>query len=428
VRPVIILAVLSPLAFAATPTYYADVEPVLMQHCQSCHRPGEIGPMPLLTYEQARPWAKSIKNAVALKKMPPWFADPGTGHFSNDRSLTPQEISTIAAWADGGAPAGDASAPRPARTFLDGWNIPQPDVVLSMREPFRVPARASLDYQYIVIPTGFTEDKWVTGVEVRPGDRRVVHHVQVFIREPGSRWMLPAKPYVPYAPNPEGRTDVSRLVDASGSNTQTLVIYSPGIPPAEWKRGQAKRIPAGSDLVMQVHYTSAPEDHSDLTRIGLVFADEKPKQNVLTLIAANVSFKIPAMAANYVVRASQPIPNDGYLIRLFPHMHLRGKSMEYRLVDGERSTTLLKVSNYDFAWQLTYDLAEPIPVKRGMRIDVIATFDNSANNPHNPDPSKNVVWGEQSWEEMAQGYFEVAVDAAHTFNSWIRTTPAPVRP
>lgn len=380
--------------------------------------------MPFLTYAQVRPWAKSIRAAVASKAMPPWFADAGVGHFANDRSLTSDQIAKIVSWVDAGAPEGDAREHRTGPGFQDGWNMPVPDVVLGMRTPFKIAANSTIEYQYVVIPTNFTEDKWIRSVEVRPSDRSVVHHAQVFIREPGSRWMRRAEPYVPFTPDPE-RSDITRLNDDAGGGSQTLAIYTPGAGPAAWAPGVAKRIPVGSDIVIQLHYTSAKEDRFDQTKLGLVFAKEAPAQQSLTLVAGNVRFKIPARNPNYAVKGTQPIPSDGYLIRFFPHMHLRGKGFEFFLVDGDKRTPLLKVDNFNFNWQLTYDLAEPIPLKRGMEIQAVAVFDNSANNRFNPDPNVNVTWGEQSWNEMAQGFFEIAVDARHTFDSWIHGRPVP---
>lgn len=412
------------LLAAAAPGYYGEVEGILEKNCQNCHRPGEIGPMPFLTYEQVRPWAKAIKASVASRRMPPWFADGEVGHFSNDRALTAREIETINAWVDAGAPAGDSKLKRPAKAWTEGWNIPQPDVVLGMQKAFPVPAGAKVDYQYIVIPTGFTEDKWVNMVEARPSDRSVVHHLVVFIRDPKSRWLREAKPYEPFVP---ARTGAARRIDVGGGGNEILHTYTPGNLPDVWQPNQAKLIPAGADLVFQMHYTSTKKDTEDLTRIGLVFAKQEPEQRIMTLIAGDEAFAIPPGADNYAVRGRVTLPNDATLLSFFPHMHLRGKGFEYNLIEGDRKEPLLKLSKYDFNWQLTYKLQKPLELKAGQKMEVVGIFDNSANNPWNPDPKATVRWGEQSWEEMVYGFFDVAIDARHDRRSWFLRKPLPPR-
>ena len=407
-----------------TVSYYKDVEPILMDHCQNCHRSGEIGPMPLMTYEQARPWAKAMKNSVATRRMPPWFADASVGHFANDRSMSQVEIDKIGAWADSGTPAGDPKSRRAAKAFVEGWNIPAPDVVLSMKEPFPIPANSKIDYQYIIIPTGFTEDKWVNMVEARPSDRSVVHHSVIFIRDPKSRWLREAQSLVPFVPQ---RTGSDRRIDVGGGGNEILHTYTPGNLPDIWKPNQAKLIPAGADLVMQMHYTSNKKDTADQTKIGLVFAKQPPEQRIMTLIAGNDSFVIPPGDAAYRAVGAVTFPNDATLLNFFPHMHVRGKSFEYQLIDGEKREPLLQVNKYDFNWQLTYHLAQPIEIKRGMKIEIVGTFDNSPNNPHNPDPKAEVRWGEQSWEEMAYGFFDVAVDARYDRRSWASRKVLPAK-
>ena len=410
--------------FAApkAPTYYAEVEPILMERCQSCHRSGEIGPMPLMSYEQVRPWAKAIKNSVSTRKMPPWFADASVGHFSNDRSMSPKEIETIGAWVDAGAPAGNAKDKKPAKAFVQGWNIPTPDLVVGMNKPFPVPANSKIDYQYIVIPTGLTEDKWVNMVEARPSDRSIVHHAVIFIRDPKSKWLREAQPYVPYTPDRKGS---ARRIDVGGGGNEILHTYTPGNLPDVWKPNQAKLIPAGADLVMQMHYTSTKKDAEDMTKIGLVYAKQPPEQRIMTLIAGDEAFVIPPGEANHRVTGNFGIPNDATLLSFFPHMHLRGKAFEYYLLDGEKKTPMLMVNKYDFNWQLTYHLAEPLALKQGMKMQVVGVFDNSPNNPYNPDPKSEVRWGEQSWEEMVYGFFDVAVDARHDRRSWFTRKQLP---
>lgn len=402
-------------ASAANPVYYGEVEAILQTRCQNCHRPGEIGPMPFLTYEQVRPWAKAIQASVASKRMPPWFADPGIGHFSNDRALPAKEVETLLAWVNAGAPKGDEKKGLPEKAWVEGWNIPQPDVVLGMQKPFPVPANSKIDYQYVVVPTGFTEDKWVNMVEARPTDRSVVHHAVIFIRDPKSRWLREAKPYESYVPDRKGS---ARRIDVGGGGNEILHTYTPGNLPDVWKPNQAKLIPAGADLVFQMHYTSTKKDTADLTRIGLVFAKQAPDQRIMTVIAGDESFAIPPGDPNYRVTGSLTMPNEATLLSFFPHMHVRGKGFEYHLIDGEKREPLLKLPKYDFNWQLTYHLAKPLELKRGQKIEVTGVFDNSPNNPNNPDPTATVRWGEQSWEEMVYGFFDIAVDARHDRRSW----------
>jgi hypothetical protein len=400
-------------AAAPTVTFHKNVEPILQEHCQECHRPGEIGPMALLTYEQARPWAKAIKSEVLKNLMPPWPADPHYGKFSNDRTLSHDQIETLAAWADAGAPEGSkADAPKP-RTWVEGWNIGKPDAIVEMPKPINVPAAGEVEYQYIVVPTGFTEDKWVQAVEIRPSNRTVVHHAVIFIRPPGDRWLADAKPGVPFVP--AASTPGQRFNNTQGGFNDVLTIYTPGMVPDEWKDGQAKQIKAGSDIVFQMHYTANGKAGADQTKIGLMFAKEPPTQRVITVGALNNVFKIPAGDANFKAEATIPVTNQMTVLSVFPHMHLRGKAFEYEIIYPTGETqTLLKVDNWSLNWQLSYKLAKPIVLQPGSKIKATAWWDNSANNPANPDPTKVVAWGEQSWEEMMIGFVDVAVDPMFT--------------
>lgn len=366
-------------------TFYRDVLPILQNHCQECHRPAQMAPMSLTTYEESRPWAKAIRDQVRSRKMPPWPADPCCGHFSNDRSLSTAEIETLAKWADTGAAKGDLRDAPPPKTWPEGWNLPSHDLELAMTRAFEVPASGAVEYQYFPIPTGFKEDRWVQAVEVRPGNRKVVHHIVVYIREPGSTWT------------------------GGPTKADILTVYAPGSTPDVWPEGMAKLIKAGSDLVFEIHYTPTGNPAKDQTRIGFVFAKGPPEKRVLTLQLNNDHFLIPAGEKDYRVSAWGSIPNDALLLSMFPHMHLRGKSFVFALIDDKR--TLLSVPNYDFFWQLSYRLKVPIPLKKGTRIECWATYDNSANNPSNPDPTVDVKYGHQSWEEMMVGFFDVAVDA-----------------
>jgi mono/diheme cytochrome c family protein len=387
-------------------TFNKDVLPILQKNCQSCHRPGEIGPMSLLDYQSARPWAKAIKSAVATRKMPPWFADPKYGHFSNDRRLTEAQINTLVAWVDAGAPEGDAKdKPTPVK-WKDGWNI-RPDVVLQMARPFTVPAKGTLQYAYIVIPTGFTRDTWVTAGEIRPGARSVVHHMSAIVRPRGAAWLKDAKPgepYIPQANSREGQPDSndpqSGLIDA---DDEFLCGYAPGMQPQRFDIDHsAKLIPAGSDIVLQVHYTTNGKTAvEDLSSIGLTLAKEPPAKRFYSVAAQNWHWEIPPGDPNYEGHAKLTFGEPAELVFIQPHMHVRGKDMTVRLEypTGE-SQTLLSVPHYSFNWQIIYYLAKPLQVPMGTRVEVTAHWDNSANNPNNPDPSKSITWGNQSWDEM----------------------------
>ncbi len=399
-------------------SFYKDVLPVLQKNCQTCHRPGEIAPASFLTYESTRPWAKAIKTAVLTKKMPPWFADPHFGKFANDRRLSEADIRTLVAWVDGGAPAGDSKdAPKPV-DWVEGWRIGKPDVVISMPLEYHVPASGTIDYQYIVIPTGFTEDKYVQLAEARPGDTKLVHHIIAFVREPGNPWMKDAKPGVPYVPKePEPSPEEQKKEEEAEAKLpgipfqgDFLVDYAPGTVPEVIKPGRAKLIKAGSDLVLQMHYTANGTEGTDISKIGLIFSKTPPKERMLTINTANLTFSIPPGAPDTKVDAKMTLQQDATLVSFLPHMHFRGSSFEYRATypDGKKEV-LLSVPHYEFNWQLTYDLAREKKLPKGTVIECEAHFDNSPNNRYNPDPTKEVHYGEQTWEEMMIGFFDVAV-------------------
>jgi len=391
------------------PTFYRDVLPLLQTHCQACHRPGEVAPMPLVSYAQTRPWAKRMAAEVEMRMMPPWFADPRFGHFANDTALTDKQIAVISAWAEAGGPAGDEhDAPAP-RQWSEGWNIPVPDRIVKMPKPVQIPAHGEVEYTYEIVPTGFTKDQWVQMSEFRPGSPAHVHHAVVYIRPPDSTWLRHAPVGEPFTAStltdPDGRRQ------AHETTSDLLLVYAPGSSPDEWEPGMAKFVPAGSDLVFQMHYTTNGSADQDQTSIGLVFAKSPPKQRVITLQLNNHALMIPPGADDFRVEVQGTLPNDATLLSLFPHMHLRGKRFEYDIVHDDGSVeTLLRV-NYHFHWQLSYRLAEPRLLKAGTRLRAIAWYDNSKNNPHNPDPEKTVTWGDQTSDEMMVGFFDVAVPA-----------------
>ncbi|MBL8178724.1 MAG: cytochrome c [Bryobacterales bacterium] len=414
----LLLALLASTAGAAMKparvTFYKDVLPILQKNCQECHRAGEAAPMALTTYEEVRPWAKAIKVSVLAKKMPPWFADPAYGKFHNERVLNPDEIATIATWVDKGSPAGDKREAPPMRQWTEGWSIGKPDLVVEMPKPFAVPASGTIEYTYLVLPLHLKRDTWVQAAEVRPGDRAVVHHVIAFLREPGSQWMRDVEYGVPFVPDKRARNSRNGgASEAGGPGSELLVGYAPGLQAQIFRSGTAKLLKAGTDVVFQMHYTANGKAASDQTKIGIVFAKAPPKERVMTMAASNTKFVIPPGASDHRVESQFTLQADTRLTGLMPHMHLRGKAFQYKAVyPGGESEVLLNVPRYDFAWQLFYYLAEPKVFPKGTRIECVASFDNSANNGFNPDPSKEVRWGDQSWEEMMIGWFDVAFDAS----------------
>jgi hypothetical protein len=396
-------------AQTVSPTYYRDVLPILEQRCQTCHRQGEMAPMALQSYSEARTWAAAIAETARKKTMPPWFADPCCGHFSNDPSLTPEQIATLSSWADAHAPPGDPRDAPPPIEWTKGWTIPSPDLVLEMPVAKRIPATGDVPYQYIIIPTRFREDRWISMSEIRPSNRMVVHHAVAYIRDPKSSWLRGAPVGVPFSGG-DLPTEALRR-DAMWTTSDLLLVYAPGSSPDRWPEGFAKRVPAGSDIVLQMHYTTHGHATEDRTSIGLVFSKAPPRKRVLTLQLTNSRFIIPPGDPAHRVEVHGTLPNDALLLSFFPHMHLRGKTFEYNILEpGGKVRTLLRISHYDFYWQLSYRLAEPIPLKAGTTLQAVATFDNSKNNPHNPDPESAVTWGEQTWSEMMVGFFDIAVD------------------
>ena len=392
---------------ASSPAFYRDVLPILQQHCQVCHRPGEVAPMPFVTYEQTRPFARAIAEDTRNRKMPPWFADPRVGRFSNDPSLSAREINTLATWAVANAPAGSPADAPPLRHWAEGWNIPPPDLVIRMPKPVPIPALCDVEYTYEIVPTGFTEGKWVQMSEIRPSSRENVHHAVVYIRPPDSPWLRHAPVGVPFAAS-DMKNEEDRH-DTRTTKADILLVYAPGSSPDNWPEGMAKFIPAGSDLVFQMHYTTHGRATKDQTSVGIVFAKQPPAKRVLTLQLTNSSFVIPPGVDDYRVEVHGSLPNDALLLSFFPHMHLRGKRFEYNILRADGTSEPLLRVNYDFYWQLSYRLAQPLPLKAGTVLQAVARYDNSKNNPHNPDPSAAVYWGDQTSDEMMVGFFDVAV-------------------
>ena len=398
-----------------TVTFHRGVLPLLQQRCQECHRPGEAAPMSLLTYDEARPWAASIREAVLLKKMPPWFADPAHGSFSNDRRLSEAEVAILSKWAERGAPEGDPSDAPPPQEFATGWEIGEPDLILDVGYDYPVPASGEVPYTYFVVPTGLTENKWIESAEARPGTRSVVHHAVVSTRPPGSKRFRDVKPGEPFVPEKKAKKKRKEdtgagVLSALNADGEILATFVPGGVAYKTRPGEARLLPAGSDLIFQMHYTPSGKPASDRTVIGIKFADEPPQRRVVNSFISNTRLVIPPGDPNRRVDARVTVHEDVELLSLFPHMHLRGKAFEYRAIfpSGE-SRTLLSVPKYDFNWQLTYYLDEPIMLPKGTEIVATAWYDNSPNNPHNPDPTETVYWGDQTWDEMLAGFVDFAI-------------------
>ncbi|HEX6894259.1 MAG TPA: thiol-disulfide isomerase [Bryobacteraceae bacterium] len=395
-------------------TFHKDVEPLLERHCQGCHHAGDIGPMPLVSYEQVRPWAKAIRAAVLQKKMPPWFADPAHGKFLNDRSLTQAEIDTFKTWIDTGAVEGDPKdAPAPLH-FSEGWHMGEPDVVIQIPQAFHVPAKGTVPYQYIVVPTNFTEDKWVQSVEVRPSNRKVVHHINLSATPPSKSG---ARPTGFFTSDAEARMLAALKPGqeppqfAAAREGDLLETFVPGGLPPELQPGQAKLVKAGSSLMFQLHYTTIGTPQEDQTSVGFIFAKEPPRERIKSILVYNTHFTIPAGASSQMIGARAEVLHDVKMVSILPHMHLRGKDFQVRATypSGE-SEILLRVPNYDFNWQVNYYLDKPKILPKGTVLEVTGHYDNSVNNPFNPDATVDVHYGEQTWEEMLNGFMEVAIE------------------
>jgi hypothetical protein len=428
----------------STVTFTKDVLPILQKNCQSCHRPGQVAPMSLLSYQEARPWARAIKNAVTLKKMPPWFADPDYGHFTNDRSLSEREIDTLTKWADTGAAEGDPlAAPAPIDWPKDGWII-QPEIVMDL-PPHDVPAKGVLEWELIAFPAPFKGDTWLTSMEILPGDASVVHHICFSFQKHNAstvynryEWVnVPRDPTGNPTPGNNGFGELPNMMTAIRHVGSTDVALTPGRPTLRvsndfcfipgnsvddyrgWNAG--KLVPAGSDIIFSLHYTPNGKATVDRTRIGFTVAKTPPAKKFLVqgagedtpviapsaaqsravfASAYNPDFAIPPNDANYLAPPMDiSILKDVELVRLRPHAHVRGKTAVYRVTypDG-REEVLLNVPHYDFNWQVAYDMAIHLPQGARMRIEF--RYDNSPGNKNNPDPNRWVYQGYQSWEEM----------------------------
>lgn len=359
-------------------TFSKDVAPIVYENCVYCHRSGEIAPFSLVTFQDARPWARSIRQAVMQRRMPPWLADSHFGSFRNDRLMTERDIQTIVSWVDTGAREGNpADMPAPPK-FAEGWQMGTPDLVLTMAEPYTVPATGTIPW--VNLPSNdyvFPEDVWVQAIEIRPGNRAVVHHA------------------VAGAVRPEGSVGAA----------ESLHLYSPGLDAMTWREGYGKLIPKGTRITFNMHYNSIGKETTDQTKVGFKFASKPVHTQVHTFIVANQSILIPPMAHSHEAVAAFQFPVNARIHALRPHMHLRAKSGTASLIapDGKRKV-LLHLPKWDDAWQNYYILSEPLHVTKGAILEYVGNYDNSPANPLNPDPKSPVAWGQQVWEEMHSVY------------------------
>ncbi|HTG14043.1 MAG TPA: cytochrome c [Blastocatellia bacterium] len=426
-------------------TFSKDVAPIFFNNCAECHRPGEAAPMSLLSYKDARPWARSIKEKVATKQMPPWHADPHYGQFSNDRRLSQSQIDTISTWVDQGAKEGNPKdLPAPPK-FVDGWIIGKPDIVLQMPEEFTLEASGPDEYQYFEIPTNFKEDIYVQMAEARPGNRKIVHHIIAFVSPPSKDgkqkqltkaeiekyqqeaekksmfrkegFLMRMKPDMPVHDDgcslPNGGNGESLDTTQESRGFDLLVGFAPGMPPGVMEPGTVKRIPAGSKLLLQMHYSKATgKVEKDRSSIGLILAKQPADKHVYTHGIANVYFQIPPGADHHKVNSCWTTKEDIHLQTLMPHMHLRGKAMKFEAFypDGH-SEILIDVPDYSFSWQTVYYLKKPVALPKGTKIVVTALFDNSTRNKYNPDPKQMVRFGDPTYDDMMIGWISYTVDA-----------------
>ena len=360
-------------------TYTKHIAPILKASCVECHHEGQIAPFSLTDYNEVVGWAEMIQEVVHERRMPPWLAAPEHDQFKNNPTLTKDQVATIDKWVEGGCPEGDAAdLPAPAE-FAQGWGISQPDQVFYMdQKAYTIPAEGVVNYQIYEVDPGFTEDKWIQQAEVKAGNPAVVHHVIVFIQEPGG--------------------------DRFGA---PQMAFAPGMTPRRFEKNMAIKVPAGSKLVFQCHYTPNGTEQQDRSYVGFVYANPKDVEfEVAGAACGDLGFKIPPRDGNFKVQARKLFLKDTTLLGMNPHMHLRGKAFKYELqLPNGTTEVLLDVPRYDFNWQLWYMLKKPKLIPRGSKMICTAYFDNSEDNLANPDPSKEVTWGEQTWDEMMFGFY-----------------------
>ncbi|MBM3754381.1 MAG: thiol-disulfide isomerase [Acidobacteria bacterium] len=392
-------------------TYHGDVKRILDARCVGCHRAGEIAPMKFTTYGEVKPWSKAIRQAVIRKSMPPWHADPARSiPFHNDRSLTAREIAAITEWVDGGALEGKSDASTGV-VVVASTATAKPDFVARI-PGIEVPAKGTIEYTFLVTPTNFDRDMWISSAEWRIDQRSVVHHINAFIRPKGSSYVRdapPGKPFVASVQSRRAKREDEREVD----RRELLLGFEPGYRPMPWGEGRAKLLPRGADIVFEIHYTANGKAVIDNSELALFFAKQPPKERVFTISPADATFAIPAGANLHSSLTGAVTRREVTLLSMQPHMHLRGKtySIAVRYPDG-LVESLIDVPRYDFRWQTTYFLREPKRLPKNTELQCLAQFDNSPNNPANPNPKQIVRWGDQSWEEMNICFMEVTFPAS----------------
>ena len=365
-------------------TYGKDIAPLMSRRCLECHQKGGVGQIAFTAYPQVKRFAETIREVVTEERMPPWHADPHYGDFLNNRSLSKDERNRLLAWIDAGCPEGDSNDAELATVAQDGeWTIGTPDLVLAMPQEERVPASGVVDYQYYTVDRGFEEDVWVQSAEALPGNAEVVHHIIAYIVAPGKR-----------------------VFDRDGE-TSILVGWAPGDMPSRYPEGVARRIPAGAKLRFELHYTPNGQETVDRSKIGIRFAKERPEREIHTNIMWQRELSIPPGARWHSRKATYRFRDDARILSLMPHMHLRGVAARYILRDPDgKEEMVLQVPSYDFNWQSIYRFEEPLLVRKGSRLTVTGVWDNSADNPNNPDPKRTVSWGEQTFDEMLNGWVD----------------------
>ncbi len=393
---------MSALGVGEPVTYSRDVAPILQAKCQECHRPEGMAPFSLSTYRDARSWSKMIAEVVETERMPPWYAVDGIGEWKNDRSLTPEEKATLLEWIASHGPRGRDEELPPPRTFASGWQLGPPDLVFEMPEAVSIDATGVVPYVYRVTPNTFTEDVWISGVEIQPGNPKVVHHIGLYLMPPGTHIGNLAGVFN----HEERKSRAQGRGPFLGPGKSFLASYVPGCSALKIPDGAARKIPKGWDILWEIHYTPTGKPETDRSKFGIRFASGPVVREFVGAAISNYEFLIPPNTPDH--RVETPIataPEDSVVYGFFPHMHFRGKSFEYRFQypDG-REEVVCAVARYDFNWQLTYELKQPKFIPKGTKIRCIAHFDNSANNPANPDPSKEAVYGEQTWDEMMIGW------------------------
>jgi hypothetical protein len=415
------LLLLTPVLSAETT--WREVKPILERRCVQCHQAGEVAPMAFTSYREARPFAKAMRQAVARQTMPPWHAATGSMAFRNDRSLTAAEVATLTAWAEGGALEGKPAAAMTVATAGKKWKLGTPDRVVQV-PGFQVPATGQLQYSFLVVPLNLREDTWVRAAEFRIDQRGVVHHINAFVRPPGSSYLAEFPKNEIFSPTVAQRAkrkDSERVFD----RRQLVLGYEPGYEPMPWLENGAKLVPAGSDLVLEMHYNPNGKPTTDRSEFGLYFATVTPKERVVAIdTLRDLDFVIPPQVGDFVSQAVMTMERPARLLSVQPHMHMRGKSMRVRAVypDG-RTETVIDVPRYDFNWQTTYVLAKPLELPQGTRLESTAGFDNSPNNRFNPDAKASVKWGDQTTDEMHIAFLELVIEADGDPEKLFKTVP-----